>query len=52
MLVCETPCLQVKLTHTDLVVIGRVYVVYPNGCRHERFIPAKARAHPVRVSCR
>ena len=30
----------------DLVVIGLLYMAYPNGYQHTMFIPAKAKALP------
>ncbi len=30
----------------DLVVIGLLYMTYPDGCQHELFIPAEAKALP------
>jgi len=32
--------------HLDLVVIGLLYMAYPDGCRHKIFIPAEAKALP------
>ena len=30
----------------DLVMIGLLYMAYPNGCQHTIFIPAEAKAVP------
>ncbi len=31
----------------DSVVIGLLYITYPNGCRHRLFIPARATTLPL-----
>ena len=43
---CNT-ALQLHMHHSiDLVMIGLLYMAYPNGCQHTIFIPAEAKAVP------
>ncbi len=47
-------CIHINPVHTccliflllRLVMVGLLYMAYPNGCWHEIFIPAKAKALP------
>ncbi len=43
---CNT-ALQLHMLHfIDLVMIGLLYMAYPDGCQHTIFIPAEAKALP------
>lgn len=43
---CNT-ALQLHMHHfIDLVMIGLLYMAYPNGCQHINFIPVETKAVP------
>ena len=45
---CNTALCQHTLHLIDLVTIALMYVAYTDDCRHTLFIPAEAKAYPMR----